>query len=66
SRKGELEKVKEAAIRSEEEREQALVVKVGEIECLEKKGRAVLKVTDAEVKGLSTMDEGVGVEMDTG
>ncbi|GAU27978.1 hypothetical protein TSUD_373730 [Trifolium subterraneum] len=50
SRAGELDKVKEAAIRSAGERERASVVKVGEIECLEKRERELLKVTDAKTK----------------
>jgi hypothetical protein len=44
NRKLDLEKVKEAAIRSEEERERELVVKVGEIVCPGKKERVGSKV----------------------
>jgi len=66
NRKLELEKVKEAAIRSEEERERELVVKVGEIECSRRKEKGGPKVGGGKVKGVLKVEEVVGKEFDSG
>lgn len=66
NRKLDLEKVKEAAIRSEEERERELVVKVRVIECSGRKEKGGPKVGRGKVKGVLKVEEVVGKEFDSG
>jgi hypothetical protein len=66
SRRLELQKVKEAAIRSEEEREKALVIKVGEIECSGRKEEGGSKVGGGEDKGVLKVEEVVAKEFVSG